>query len=317
MLFKRKMLKALPKLSIGLGALLLMFSCSKDMENVNPSSGFNSSSADAAKVASAVSPVAISDLSTTDGKTWQFTVQKTVAGNVPNIGSLLLTLTGCDDQQIALSGANVVSASVTGSFTQALAPSYKEGNGSACDMSAVTGYLRLSDFQEKLTDGNVYTVQFTLSEAIQVKSANIWARISNACYPTSVAGPGCDVMDLCGEGQGAFHKAGSWKGNTVTLGGYTYTEAEGLAIMTPNGNSAGGLKDSRAAFSQGATVLLNRQMGYISATAYAAELATIDAYLSTLNKMTTYNMDDMPTGNAAAKAAAGYIGDNIKCEDGE
>ncbi|MBB6610958.1 hypothetical protein H7F15_07915 [Pontibacter sp. Tf4] len=317
MLFIREMLKALTKVSIGLGAVLLMFSCSKDMENVTPSSDFSSSSLDAAKAASLTSPVTVSALSTTDGKTWQFTVQKTAEGNVANIGSLLLTLTGCDDQQIALTSANVVSASVTGSLVQSLAPSFKEGNGSACDMSAVTGYLRLSDFQEKLTDGRVYTIRFTLSQAIQVKSATVWTRISNACHTTTVSGPGCDVMDLCGEGQGAFHKAGSWNGQTVTLGGYTYTEAEGLAIMTPNGNSAGGLKDARAAFSQGATVLLNRQMGYISANAYAAELATIDAYLSTLNKLTSYSIVDMPTGNAAAKAAAGYIGDNIKCEEGE
>ncbi|MER2996331.1 hypothetical protein [Pontibacter populi] len=286
------------------------------MEDVNPSSNFNSASSGAAKVANTTSPLTISGLSTSNGKTWMFTVQKTADGNVSNIGSLLLTLTGCDDQRIALSSANVVSASVTGSMEQSLAPSYKEGNGSACDMSAETGYLKLSDFQEKLTDGSVYTVRFTLSEAIQVKTAIVWARIGNSCYPVAVNGPGCE-MDLCGEGQGAFHKPGSWNGYTVTLGGYNYTEAEGLSIMTPNGNSAGGLKDSRASFSQGATVLLNRQMGYISATAYAAELAAINIYLVTLDKLTTYDIDDMPTGNAAAKAAAGYIGGNIKCADAE
>src|SRR5690606_28969746 len=152
---------------------------------------------------------------------------KTADGNVPNIGSLILTLTGCDDQPIALTGDNVVAATVTGAGVDILEPSFKEGNGSACDMSEVSGYLRLSDFEEKLTDGKVYTFSFTLSHAIQVKSANIWTRISNACYPSVVAGPGCE-MDMCGEGQGYFHKSEHWEGQTISLGGHTYTAAEGV-----------------------------------------------------------------------------------------
>ncbi|MEJ8756119.1 hypothetical protein WG947_03865 [Pontibacter sp. H259] len=316
------MLKTIQKLSFALSVLLLTASCSTDMEGVNPSSALNSSSVDAAKAALASSPLTISAISTTDGKTWAFTVQKTALGNFPNIGAVLLTLTDCDDMQIVLSAANVVSASVTGGATQALAPSYKEGNGTACDMSLTTGYLRLTDFSEKLTNGSVYTFKVTLNQAVKVKSATVWARIANTCHNTTIAGQACEVEDLCGEGQGYFHKSEHWAGKTVTIGGHTYTAAEAVTLITSDKkegatDNKGGIADSKAAFAQGVTVLMNRQLGFISSNAFAAELATINAYLSTLNKLTTYKSGTLPTGNAAAKAAAGTIGDAIVCEDAE
>ncbi|NEM98134.1 hypothetical protein [Pontibacter burrus] len=316
------MLHTFKKLSIGLGAMLLMVSCSKDMEDVTPSAALNASATNAAKAALTTNPLTFSSIGSADGKTWSFTLQKAVDGNLGNVGALLLTLTDCDDTQIALSAANVVSATVTGATTQALVPSYKEGNGSACDMSAVTGYLRLSDFTEKLTDGKVYTVTVTLNQAVRVKSATVWARVSNTCSSTTIAGPACEVEDLCGEGQGYFHKSANWQGNTVTIGGHTYTAEEAVTLITSDkkeggSNNKGGIADSKAAFAQGVTVLMNRKFGWISGNAYAAELAAIEAYLSTLDKLTTYDLSDLPTGNDAAKTAAGYIGDSIKCGDAE
>lgn len=314
------MLQTFKKMSIGLGAVLLMFSCSKDMDEVTPSAALDASATNAAKAALSSNPLAISGLTSTDGKTWNFTLQKTTDGNLANVGALMLTLTGCDDTQIALTSANVVSASVTGTATQQLVPSFKEGNGSACEMTA-TGYLRLIDFTEKLTDGKMYTVTFTLNQAVQVKSAMMWARISNACHSATVAGPGCG-MDTCGEGQGYFHKAANWQGKTVTIGGHTYTAEQAVTLITSDkkeggADNKGGIADAKAAFAQGVTVLLNREFGWISGSAYAAELATIEAYLSTLDKLTTYDISALPTGNAAAKAAAGAIGDGINCDNEE
>ncbi|MBC5775348.1 hypothetical protein H8S95_14810 [Pontibacter sp. KCTC 32443] len=316
------MIKKIALLSIGLGATLLMSSCSKDSEEVSPS-GLSSSSTDAAKAAvtEIINPLTISDLSTTDGKTWMFTVQKTGDGNISNIGSLMLALTDCNDAAIPLTAANVTYASVAGTSMQVLTPSFKEGNGSACDMSGVTGYLRLSDFAEKITNGSVYTFRVTLSEAVSVKTANIRARISNNCYPVTVDGPGCE-LDLCGEGQGFFHKSEHWPVSEIMIGGHTYTAAEAVTLITSDKkeggvDNKGGIADSKAAFAQGVTVLLNRELGWISEEAYAAELATIETYLSSLNKLTTYAIDNLPTGNAAAKAAAGAIGDSIVCEETE
>ncbi|MFD2514425.1 hypothetical protein ACFSRY_11150 [Pontibacter locisalis] len=317
------MLKLTKSLSIGLCATMLMFSCSKDMEDVNPSSTLSGVSTDAAKAASTantVAPLSISSLSTTDGKTWSFTVQKNAAvtEKLANVGSLMLTMMDCEDMPIMLSAANVASASITGkngTYNQPLAPSYKEGNGSVCDMGTVTGYIRLTDFVEKLTDGSAYTVNITLYDAVRVKSGKVWARISNSCSTTDIVGPGCEEQDFCGEGHGYFHEVGSWEGHEVTLGGHTYTEAEGLALMNPN--AGGGNKYIGFAFSQGATVELNKKLKMISARAYDSEMTAINAYLGGFDKLTASTAAEKYDGSpeaTAAKTAAGYIGDNIDCE---
>lgn len=95
-----------------------------------------------------------------------------------------------------------------------------------------------------------------------------------------------------------------WPGDgTITLGNKVYTQAEGKAIWDSSNKK--GLADSKAAFTQAAAIKLSAGLGLVKPSASVwADVAIVDAYLATLNKLTpTY----LPTGNAAAKAAAGRI----------
>jgi hypothetical protein len=302
------MLRTLKNLSLSLGVAFLMVSCAKELEDINPSS-LDATSTSALVSINNVSPFTYTNFTTTDGKTWSFTIKKTGAfesnGGAPS--QMFLAFTNCNDQLVPL---DVMSATLIGKGS--LEPAITSEQ--LCNSSAAT-YLKLTGFGNNLGADNVErTITITFNTPVSIKSALVVPKAANNCYSATVFGATCDIINTCGLGQGAFHKAGSWKGYSVTLGGYTYSEAEGLAIMNPNGNNAGGLADSRAAFSQGATVLLNRQMKLISANAYDAQLMDINNYLMTLDKLTAYSITNMPTGNAAAKAAAGFIGDNIKCE---
>ncbi|WP_439880038.1 hypothetical protein ACSX1A_12810 [Pontibacter sp. MBLB2868] len=311
------MLKLTKTLCIGLCASMLMFSCSKDAEDMTPSSTLSGVSTDAAKAASTNS-FGFSNLRSTDGMTWSFDVVRVGDNTGANANTVMLALVGCDSQPIMLSSGNVSSLTMqkAGGPVQTLALSFLESSANACAMAATPGYVRFADFDGNVKDGSVYTFSVTLNAAVQVTSATVGVKAGNECVQGSMVGPGCTfVEDICGFGQGAFHKEGSWGGNTVVLGGHTYTEAEGLAMMNPNANN--GNKTIGFAFSQGATVELNKKLGHISATAYASKMAAINTYLAGFDKLTETSAatlyDDSPEATAA-KEAAGYIGNHIKCD---
>jgi hypothetical protein len=308
-------------LSIGLCAVMLMFSCSRDMEDVNPSTTLNGINDGAAKAPSTANSFEFMHLSTPDGGvTWAFSVKRLGDSKGANANSVLLKLTECGGTQLNLSSTNIQELwlSDTRGHTWGLTPSYLESGRNACPMAASTGYVKFEGIEPNLKDGTVYTFKVKLAQAKQIESAAVQLRAGNDCFSGSLIGPACvdEELDMCGYGQGAFHKTDSWGGHTVTLGSKNYTESEGLALMNPN--SGGGNKYVKFAFSQGATVLLNRAMGHISPTAYQAQLDAIDLYLRSMSRLTSANMDmqyDTSDEAIAAKNAAGYIGDNIKCEE--
>lgn len=119
-----------------------------------------------------------------------------------------------------------------------------------------------------------------------------------------------------------------WPGDeTVTIGGHTYTKAEGRAIFdarTDNGQF--GTADAKRAFLQLATIYLSMQNGNLSGVpaALQTQAATIETYLSSVGKLTVTTVN-RPNGNSylqlkslpktpqstAAGQAAGAIGDWI------
>jgi len=316
------MLEAIKSLSIGLGVALLMVSCSKDMDDVNPTSTLSGISTDAAKVAS-TNTFLFSNLRSVDGKTWSFDVKREGDNKGANANSVMLALFGCNNEAIMLSAANVVSLSITGpSGTQDMERSFIESSSNACPMAGTPGYVNFTGFDANLKDGSIYTFTVTLNQAIQVTKADLGLRAGNQCITGTLEGPGCK-LDLCGEGQGYFHKSEHWGEITkIMIGGQEYTVDEAVTLITSDkkeggSDNKGGIPDAKAAFAQGVTVLLNRQLGWILPDAYSSQLTVIENYLSGLNvKLTLANVKEL-AGNAEAKEAAGYIGDHIDCDETE
>lgn len=129
------------------------------------------------------------------------------------------------------------------------------------------------------------------------------------CGAFTFTGLGCEIVEV---EEGYSYSQGFWfakpqtiwPGNgTITLGNKVYTQLEGKAIW--NASNKKGLADSKAAFTQAAAIKLSAGLGLVKPSASVwADVAIVDSYLATLTKLSATNL---PTGNAAAKAAAGRI----------
>ncbi len=135
-----------------------------------------------------------------------------------------------------------------------------------------------------------------------------------ATYPN--AGIGCKIEEEdCSFSQGywfannAMHPNGvhPWNGN-VTIGGKTYTNAEGLAIW--NSSNKGGIEDSKKAFTQLSAILLSG-VDIAADASLTAAVNTIECWLSGQAKLTPDNLPTQPSGSIAicgnAKNAADVI----------
>ena len=99
-----------------------------------------------------------------------------------------------------------------------------------------------------------------------------------------------------------------WPNGTVTLGGKTYTQAEGKAIW--NTSNSKGLLNAKAAFTQAAAIKLSK----VSPNAPVwADVQIIENYFASIAKLNPLSLPaNTRTGaNAAAGAAAGRIGNWI------
>ncbi|WP_420147778.1 carboxypeptidase-like regulatory domain-containing protein [Spirosoma sp.] len=114
----------------------------------------------------------------------------------------------------------------------------------------------------------------------------------------------CAVPQGCSFSQGYwFAKPGlAWPGN-VTVGGKSYSQAEGAAIW--NTSNSGGIPASKKVFLQVAAIKLSGGSVLPTASVWA-DVATAEAWLNTLPKLTPTNLKTVGT-NAAAVAAADRI----------
>jgi hypothetical protein len=93
-------------------------------------------------------------------------------------------------------------------------------------------------------------------------------------------GIGCPVSEDCSFSQGYwFSGVHAW--NDVEVGGKTYTNAEGLAIW--NSSNAGGITDSKKAFTQLAAIRLSGADE--TDPAISGAIATIDGWLGSISKL--------------------------------
>lgn len=153
----------------------------------------------------------------------------------------------------------------------------------------------------QLTVNENYSVDTTVTGVY--KSGN-----NTRCGIFQFSGFGCPIVPetSCALSQGYyFAKPDLIWTTSVSIGGYSYTQAEGKAIW--NTSNKGGIRDAKAGFLQVAAIKLSSSTISPSATVWA-DVAIVEAYLSGLGKLSPLNL---PSGNASAKAAAGRIGDWI------
>jgi len=140
------------------------------------------------------------------------------------------------------------------------------------------------------------------------------------CCQRTIAGKGigCREDEACSFSQGYWfannemHPNGVHPWNqTVTVGGYVYTNDEGLAIW--NASNSGGIKVAKKAFTQLSALRLS---GEDSNPAIAGAVATIDNWLSNFgSKLTPANLRNQTAleislygdANAAAEAISDWI----------
>jgi len=186
------------------------------------------------------------------------------------------------------------------------------GVTASCEHSSCTTLAPDGSF--KFLNATVSTHNITIDGVIKsvvVSSENGTYDTGEIIVDKTDGGVCGDTNVLCSLSQGYwFAKPNAvWPNGTVTLGGKTYTQAEGKAIWnTPNSK---GLLNVKAAFTQAAAIKLSNVSPNASVW---VDVQIIETYLSSLNyKLTPTNLpSNSKTGpNAAAGAAAGRIGNWI------
>lgn len=230
-----------------------------------------------------------------DQTTFTWTLYNTAPGNGSN--GTAQNLSHWDMPLCERAATHLVSASINGvPFT----PTYVVDPS----MSCVTTPVLKFNFGTTGTTANTYVVVLIGKYSIDPNAIGYF-KAGTDCCTRPFQGVSCDIPteNPCSLSQGYWfaNASHSWNGQTVTLGGYTYTQAQGQALWAfkPGGSGGGAYK----AFFQASAVILSIPAADIPA-ALAADIATINAALSGLGKLTITNR---PIISAAALTAAAHI----------
>ncbi len=298
--------------TVFVAAAILTFSaaCKKDASITAPeisdlqmSSGISTSS-----TGGAYTNVFEGKTSNGDG-TWTYTWSMQNNTGSQNLSHWVMDLGTCvtiDDVVSASQGADLNTMSAV-EVLWAPDPSLSNANIGGCNIT-----VPVFKFGQGTPDATT-KVYYTITISKNVATADVTGYYKSGrftgCGSFTFTGLGCEIVEIeegfsYSQGYWFAKPQTIWPGNsTITLGNKIYTQAEGKAIWDASNKK--GLADSKAAFTQAAAIKLSAGLGLVkpSATVWA-DVAIVDSYLATLNKLTpTY----LPTGNTAAKAAAGRI----------
>jgi len=130
---------------------------------------------------------------------------------------------------------------------------------------------------------------------------------TNGFVEFDVTAENCSIDEEgCSMSQGFWFAKPQSVWSSVTVGGYSYTHTESLAIW--NTSNAGGIADAKKGFLQVAAIKLSGST-VLSTDSVWDDVAIVEAWLSPLAKLTTLNLNDFSNSNAAQ--AAGRIGNWI------
>lgn len=302
-------------LKISSAALLAMFAmvfvaCQKDVKLPSVTSDAGKGST---KSTSSFGDYSISTDVSTDGKTWTYTITRAKA-NVKNLSHLIIDLNNCGDQSATF--ADIVSATVNGEPAD-LKPT--EGSGTGCDpQSTTTNFVKIN-----FTAATQWVLVITFDRGYETfETANAWVKAGTSCNQGTIKAPGCPKTNYCSYSQGFFFANGALQNgaadfwtNGLTVGGVTYTQAQGMSFWDiDRGN--GGDQTMNGFFQLGAVRLSGAE------TEVADDANLINTYFTGLDLSTliatgtlgnqTYQYFNLPAeSNGVTKAQVQAAGSRI------
>jgi hypothetical protein len=242
--------------------------------------------------------------------TWTYTWSMQNNSGSQNLSHWDMDLGACitiDDVVSAAEGTSLNSMTAVGVLWASDPSLYNLSLSSSCNITDSVFKFNLG------TPDNMTKVYFSITLSKNVGTADVTGYYKSGrttgCGSFIFTGLGCEIIE---QEQGYSYSQGYWFAKpqviwpgdgTITLGGKVYTQAEAKSIWTASNKK--GLADSKAAFTQAAAIKLSAALNLVNPLATVwADVAIIDSYLATLNKLSpTY----LPTGNAEAAAAASRI----------
>jgi hypothetical protein len=283
-----------------LTAMVFMIACSE--ENIAPkSSSTNVKDGSTKGSTNSTSLAADYDINVSvDGKTWTYTVTRKPGAKA--LSHFIVDLNNCSDESASL--ADVLSASVNG-----VAVSLKdtEGSGTGCAITS-NNFIKF----DNLDNSSVYVLSFTLDRVYsRLETAAGWVKAGTSCNQIVVPAPGCPVGEACSMSQGFYFGNGAYNNGAagvwaaaggVTLGGNTYTMAEGHELWDSKGIHQYAVAK---AFFQYATIQLS-QTDLSNEPELQAAVDVIEAYFLAVPKLTPANAATI--NSSALNTYAGFIG---------
>jgi hypothetical protein len=173
-------------------------------------------------------------------------------------------------------------------------------------LSCYTGLVLKFDYGTSGTTPRTYILVLSGNFSVDNTATGFFKAGTNCCT-RGFPGISCEIGSACALSQGYWfaNTSHSWNGATVTIGGFTYTQAEGQALWAafPGGSGGNALK----CFYQASAAMLSMPAALRPAT-INTDLGIINTYLTGLGKLTVSNHPNLNTPAAqAAVAAAGRI----------
>ncbi len=173
-----------------------------------------------------------------DGSLWTYTITR-ANNKAKNLSHFIIDLGNCGDESASF--VNIIYATVNGAPAN-LSPS--EGAGTGCDPQAITTNFVKVNFEA--ASSWVLVIKFDRGY-YEYTNAATWLKAGTSCNQGVSIAPGCPREEYCSFSQGFFFANGSFNNGAsaswvdgLTIGGVTYTQAEGNQIWNidrgPGGN---------------------------------------------------------------------------------
>ncbi|MBF4518980.1 hypothetical protein IRZ71_21700 [Flavobacterium sp. ANB] len=291
-----------------------IFGCSNEPLTVTPEASMPGSSAKPSSASTSQwSDYNISVSVSTDGTIWTYTITRLKA-NAKDLSHFIIDLNNCGAKSATF--ADIVWGTVNG-YPANLVPT--EGSGTTCNPQAITNnFVKFND----LPSATSWILVLKFDRGYDIATTAIgWIKAGTSCNQGTIPGPGCPVEVYCSYSQGFFFANGAdnngasqyWT-NGLTIGGITYTQAQGNNAWSID-KGQGGDQTMNGFFQLGAVRLSGIE------SQVAADAAIIDTYFTGLNIFSTlvtnpYSYFNLPAvSNGITKnqviAAGGRIGDFI------
>lgn len=282
-----------------------MFSCSNEDVTTGDNTG-NKGPKGSSNSTSSYSDYNVTVTQNADGSEWTYTITKSKA-NSKNLSHFIIDLKNCGEESATFS--DIIWATVNGAPAD-MSPT--EGSGTGCNPQAnTTNFIKFNT-----NSGTSWVIVIKFDRGYEVaQGALSWIKAGTSCNTGLIPAPGCPREDYCSFSQGFFFANGAYNNgasefwaNGLTIGGITYTQAQGMAEWDANtgvGSDAG----MRGFFQLGALLL----SGTGAEAGVAPQAALIEAYFTGLD-VTTVSV--LPASNngilkSDVSAASGIIGEYI------